>query len=87
MDTKQSTKIAGLDPEKQNKHRVIVPLENRLAYTPTEFAALFGRAQTWGYRKVYSGRVKAIRDFGRLMISRSEVDRLTSEISVYEGRK
>jgi len=27
---------------------------NRVAYSPTEYAALFGRQQTWGYRQLYS---------------------------------
>ena len=32
----------------------------RVAYSIPDFAALFGREQTWGYRMVYEGKVKVI---------------------------
>ena len=63
----------------------IIPLAERAAHTPAEFAGLFGRSETWGYRQLYSGRVKAIRVSGRLLIPRSEVDRLLAEAAVYTG--
>ena len=59
---------------------------HRVAYTPAEFAALFGRSGTWGYRQLYSGRVKALQVSGRLLIPRSEVDRLLAEATVYDGQ-
>ena len=51
-----------------------VPLTDRAAYSPAEFAALCGRSATWGYRQIYAGRIKPIADCGRLLIPRSEVD-------------
>jgi helix-turn-helix protein len=51
-----------------------VPLSDRAAYSPAEFAALCGRSPTWGYRQIYAGRIRPISDCGRLLIPRSEVD-------------
>ena len=57
----------------------------RVAFSPGEFAASFGRSETWGYRQLYSGRVKAIQISGRLLIPKSEIDRLLAEAVVYDG--
>ena len=51
-----------------------LPLTARLGYSPAEFAALFGRSPTWGYRQIYAGRVKPVADCGRLIIPRTEVE-------------
>jgi hypothetical protein len=51
-----------------------IPLSERLGYSPAEFASLFGRSPTWGYRQIYSGRVKPIADCGRIIIPRVEVE-------------
>ena len=51
-----------------------IPLGERAAFSPAEFAALCGRSPTWGYRQIYAGRIKPIGDCGRLLIPRSEVD-------------
>lgn len=56
--------------------KIEIPLLERVAVTPNEFAALFGKATTWGYRAVYTGEVKVIRNMGRMMIPTSEVKRL-----------
>jgi hypothetical protein len=61
-------------------------LDKRMAYSPGEFAALFGKQQTWGYRQLYRGTVKAITQCGRIMIPRSEVDRLLGSAKKYDGR-
>ena len=63
------------------------PIECRVAYSPAEFAALFGRHPTWGYRQLYRGTVKAITQCGRVMIPRTEVDRLVSSAEMYGCRK
>jgi hypothetical protein len=55
-----------------------IPLSERLGYSAAEFAALFGRSPTWGYRQIYASRVKPIVDCGRLLIPRSEVDSFLS---------
>ena len=52
---------------------------NRAAYTPSEFAALFGREKTWTYRQIYSGRLKSIKGHGGQLIPVSEAERILSE--------
>jgi hypothetical protein len=76
-------KTASAKKARRAKSPVIeVPLSERAAYTPTEFAALFGRQSVWGYRKIYSGQVKVIRALGRMMIPRSEVERIQAMAEV-----
>lgn len=58
----------------------------RLAYTVAEFAALFGRSQTWGYRRVYAGEVVALEIGGRAMITREEILRFMSSLKEFPGR-
>ena len=60
-----------------------IPLIERLGYSPAEFAALFGRSPTWGYRQVYARRVKPIADCGRLLIPRPEVDSFLARKAEY----
>lgn len=57
----------------------------KVALSPGEFAAIFGKSQTWGYRQLYSGNVKALTGYGRILIPVSEVDRLLSEAGRYLG--
>lgn len=57
----------------------------KVTYTPSEFAEVFGKERTWGYRQLYAGKVKAITELGRTMIPKSEVDRLLGEASRYLG--
>ena len=59
----------------------------KVALTPEEFAALFGKSQTWGYRQLYAGKVKAIKDYGRLMIPVAEVERVLSEAGLYAPQR
>jgi hypothetical protein len=54
--------------------RESIPLTERLGHSPAEFAALFGRSPTWGYRQIYAGRVKPIADCGRIIIPRAEIE-------------
>ena len=35
--------------------KIEIPLTQRAALTPREFAAQFGRSQTWAYRLIYAG--------------------------------
>ena len=60
--------------------------DNRIAYSPGEFAALFGKHQTWGYRQLYRGTVKAITQCGRIMIPRCEIERLLRSAKPYNGK-
>lgn len=61
------------------------PMPNKVALTPGEFAALFGKSQTWGYRQLYAGKVQAITQYGRVMIPVSEVERILGEAGRYNG--
>jgi Helix-turn-helix domain len=56
---------------------------NRMAYSPREFAALFGRHPTWSYRLLYSGKLKAVTNLGRTLIPASELDRLLEMAEAY----
>jgi hypothetical protein len=62
-------------------------MSEKRAYTPAEFAALFGREKTWAYRMLYSGKVNGITDYGRIMIAASEAERISSEGTRYLGKK
>ncbi len=59
---------------------------HRVAYSPGEFAELFGKSQTWGYRQIYAGKVKAITEHGRILIPATEVERLLESAGIYHGR-
>ena len=59
----------------------------RVTFSPGEFAALFGKSQTWGYRQLYAGKVKSITEYGRILIPASEVERILAEAGIYNGEK
>ena len=58
---------------------------NKVTYTPAEFAAIFDKERTWAYRQLHAGKVKAISEYGRTLIPKSEVDRLLGEAGRYVG--
>jgi hypothetical protein len=60
---------------------------DRVTFTPTEFARLFGKSQSWGYRQIYSGKVKTITEYGRILIPASEVNKILATAGRYEGIK
>ncbi len=57
----------------------------RVALSPKEFAELFGKSQTWGYRQIYAGKVKTITEYGRILIPAAEVERILGEAGIYNG--
>lgn len=59
----------------------------RVAFSPGEFAALFGRSQTWGYRQIYAGKVKAVTEHGRILIPAAEVEEILKKAGIYDGLK
>lgn len=59
----------------------------RVAFSLGEFAELFGNSQTWGYRQIYSGKVKAITDHGRVLIPAAETDAVLQKAGIYDGIK
>ncbi len=62
-------------------------LQQRVAYSPGEFADLFGKSQTWGYRQIYQGRVNAITQHGRILIPAKEVERVLESAGIYNGKE
>ena len=60
---------------------------DRVAFSPGEFAALFGKQQTWGYRQIYAGKVSAITEHGRILIPAAEVERILAKAGAYNGVK
>jgi hypothetical protein len=71
--------IVALENQRMSKR------ENPVAFSPGEFAALFGKSQTWGYRQIYAGKVNAITEYGRMLIPASEVERILATAVRYEG--
>ena len=61
--------------------------QQRVTFSPGEFATLFGKSQTWGYRQIYAGKVKTITEYGRILIPASEVDRILGTAGTYNGLK
>ena len=59
----------------------------RVAFSPWEFAKLFGKSQTWGYAKFTGGKVKAITEHGRILIPAAEVDAILKTAGVSDGMK
>jgi hypothetical protein len=72
---------------KHSQQKSAIPLAERAGFSPREFSLLFGKQKVWGYRQIYQGRVKAITQFGRMMIPRSEVDRILATAVRYNGKE
>jgi hypothetical protein len=72
--------------EKNDERNQQSSLDNRIAYSPGEFAALFGKHQTWGYRQLFRGTVKAITQCGRIHDPRCEIDRLLRSAKPNNGK-
>jgi Helix-turn-helix domain len=54
--------------------RKAIPLAERAAYSPAEFAALCGKSPTGAYRLIYAGKLKPITEFGRILIPHAQLD-------------
>jgi hypothetical protein len=79
---------AAESPSKQESVQTSSKLPpEKVTLTPTQFASLFNRHYTWAYRQIYAGKIKVISNLGRIMIPRSEVDRLLQEREIYSGKK
>jgi predicted site-specific integrase-resolvase len=61
-------------------------ISEKVVLTPAEFASLFGRHYTWAYRQIYAGKIKVLSKIGRIMIPRSEVERLLQGKETYSGK-
>jgi hypothetical protein len=64
-----------------------IPLNDRLSFSPAEFAALNNKSATWGYRRIYRGDIKVVAGAGRLLIPRSEVDRFLARAAEYNPQR
>ncbi len=58
----------------------------REGYSPAEFARSFGKHPTWAYRHLYAGKLKAVTQLGRLLIPRSELERLMASADIYDPK-
>jgi hypothetical protein len=63
-----------------------ISLNERLAFSPREFAAALGKSATFAYRQIYAGRIRPISDCGRMMIPRSEIDQFLGRAAEYNPK-
>ena len=63
-----------MDAQKETDNGAIATIE-RIAITPKEFGARFGKSQTWAYRRIYAGKVKVIPGCRPQLIPVTEVER------------
>lgn len=84
-NTQKATGV-GQTAAREQKKEVI---QTRAAYSPVEFAALFGRSATWAYRRAYEGAIQVVKIGGRMMIPAGEADKLikAAPISFAGGAK
>jgi hypothetical protein len=61
-------------------------ITNRAAYSPAEFAASCGRHPSWAYRLLYSGKIHAITQLGRILIPAAELERVLSLAQPYDPK-
>jgi hypothetical protein len=61
-------------------------ITNRAAYSPAEVAATCGRHPSWAYRLLYSGKLHAITELGRILIPASELQRVLSLAQPYDPK-
>lgn len=47
-------------------------------YTPAQFAQLFKKHQSWGYRRIYDGTVEVLAGSPELLIPATEVERFST---------
>ena len=64
-----------------------IDLNQRLGFSPKEFGQANGKSATWGYRQIYSGKVKVISDCGRLLIPHSEIERFLARAAEYNPQR
>jgi len=63
-----------------------IQLIDRAAYSPSEFAAFFGKHPTWSYRLLYAGKVHALTTLGRILIPASELERVLEPLAEYNPK-
>lgn len=63
-----------------------MPEALRAAYSPSEFACACGRHPTWAYRLLYAGKIKAVTEYGRILIPVTEMERLLASATYYDPK-
>jgi Helix-turn-helix domain len=58
----------------------------RAAYSPAEFAATCGRHASWAYRLLYSGKIRAVTQLGRILIPAAELERVLNLAQRYDPK-
>jgi hypothetical protein len=58
----------------------------RAAYSPGEFAESCRKHPSWAYRLLYSGKIRAITELGRILIPASELERVLSLAQPYDPK-
>ena len=58
----------------------------RAAYSPAEFAASCGKHPSWAYRLLYSGKIHAITELGRILIPATELERVLALAQPYDPK-
>jgi len=64
--------------------RLGAPIE-RVAITPEEFGAQFGRSASWAYRRIYAGQIKVLHGFRPRLIPITEVHRFLKKAAIFTG--
>jgi hypothetical protein len=70
--------------KRRKKASELIPPSQRAAHSLRQFAAMFGREQSWAYRRMYDGDIKVFKGpDGQFMVPHSEVERLLSQATTY----
>jgi helix-turn-helix protein len=67
-------------------YEIASAITNRAAFSPREFAAACGRHPTWAYRLLYSGKINAIAELGRILIPAAELERVLNLAAPYDPK-
>jgi hypothetical protein len=81
---RQPVALAATRSEGAERPSQSIPLSERVALSPAEFAALCGRHPSWAYRLLYGGKIRALTDLGRILIPASELERVLSSAAHYD---
>jgi len=72
-----------LSPEKSENPSHV---DRQAAFSVPEAAEFFGHHPAWIYRRIYLGTLKVLRDGGRIMITRAEIERMLNRQVVHKPK-
>ena len=81
----QVTKVPETQREQRSQKKRLVPLNERLSFSPKEFAQMNGKHPVWAYRQIYAGKIRVVKNLGQMLIPRSEVERVFAGAEIYNG--